>query len=74
MPKELNKWPDERLRRLARLWPDTSKSLEAVAQELGTSSEAVKRRAKYLGLHGRPMSGRQSWLAARRELLSLAAN
>jgi hypothetical protein len=73
MPKELNKWPDERLHRLALLWPDTSKSVQAIAKELATNGPAVKRRAKHLGLQGRPMSRDQPWLAARRELLRALA-
>jgi hypothetical protein len=62
-------WSDERLRRLAELWPDPTYSIVAIARELGTNREAVKRRAKYLDLQGRPMNGRERWLAARRELL-----
>ena len=69
MPNEPLEWPEERLRRLAKLWPDLTYSIVAIARELGTNQEAVRRRAKYLALQGRPTSRNERWLAARRELL-----
>jgi hypothetical protein len=55
MSRGLHTWPLERSRRLAQLWPDPTKSIPAIARELGVSREAVIRRADYLALHGRPM-------------------
>jgi hypothetical protein len=50
-------WPDERLRRLAELWPDPTWTIRAIAHELGVSHDAVCWRAKELGLQGRPRYG-----------------
>ncbi len=69
MPHKLLDWSDERLGRLTELWPDPTYSVHAIARELGTNYEAVKRRAKLLALEGRRTSGLSSWLAARQELL-----
>lgn len=55
MSRGLHTWPPERARRLAELWPDLTKSIPAIARELGVSREAVIRRADYFALHGRPM-------------------
>jgi hypothetical protein len=55
MSRGLHTWPPERARRLAKLWPDLTKSIPAIARELGVSREAVIRRADYLALHRRPM-------------------
>jgi hypothetical protein len=53
MSRGLHTWPPERSRRLAELWPDLTKSIPAIARELGVSREAVIRRADYLALNGR---------------------
>jgi hypothetical protein len=55
MSRGLHTWPPERARRLAELWPDLTKSIPAIARELGVSREAVIRRADYLALNGRPI-------------------
>jgi hypothetical protein len=55
MSRGLHTWPPERARRLTELWPDLTKSIPAIARELGVSREAVIRRADYFALHGRPM-------------------
>jgi hypothetical protein len=55
MSRGLHAWPLERSRRLAQLWPDLTKSIPAIARDLGVSREAVIRRADYLALHGRPV-------------------
>jgi hypothetical protein len=55
MSRGLHSWPPERARRLAELWPDRTKSIPAIAKELGVSREAVIRRADYLALQGRPV-------------------
>jgi hypothetical protein len=57
----LKEWPDGRLRRLAELWPDPTWTIQAMARELGVGDEAVLRRAKELGLRGRPGSVRDPW-------------
>lgn len=55
MARGLHRWPPERARRLVELWPDLTKSIPAIARELGVSKEAVIRRADYLALRGRPI-------------------
>jgi hypothetical protein len=52
-------WPDGRLRRLAELWPDPTRPIRAIARELGVS--IGDRRAKKLGLRGRPKSASDPW-------------
>jgi hypothetical protein len=69
MPYELREWPDERLRSLTELWRDPRYSVNAIARELGTNRAAVKRRAKFLALKGRPTNRLSPWFAARRDLL-----
>jgi len=53
MSRGLHTWPSARARRLAELWPDLTKSIPAIAHELGVSRAAVIRRADYLALRGR---------------------
>ena len=55
----LKEWPDGRLRRLAELWPDPTWTIRAIALELGVSIFVVHRRAKELGLQGRPSNRRR---------------
>jgi hypothetical protein len=55
------KWPDGRLRRLAELWPDPTWTIRAIALELGVSIFVVHRRAKELGLQGRPRTAGDPW-------------
>jgi hypothetical protein len=50
----LKEWPAGRLRRLAELWPDPTWTIQAMGRELGVDDDAVLRRAKELGLQGRP--------------------
>jgi hypothetical protein len=69
MPNTLLEWPDERLCRLTKLWADPGYSVTAIARELETNLPAVKRRAKFLALEGRPANRLSPWFAARRELL-----
>jgi hypothetical protein len=57
----LEEWPAERLRRLAELWPDPTWTMQAMARELGVGEPAVRRRAKELGLQGRPRSVGDPW-------------
>jgi hypothetical protein len=57
VPRSLQEWPEERLRRLAELWPDPTWTIHAMARELGVNDEAVLRRAKELRLQGRPRFG-----------------
>jgi hypothetical protein len=57
MTFKLEEWPEERLRRLAELWPDPTWTIHAMARELGVNDKAVLRRAKELGLQGRPKFG-----------------
>jgi hypothetical protein len=57
----LKEWPAERLRRLAELWPDPTWTIQAMARELGVDDDAVLRRAKELGLQGRPRSIGDPW-------------
>jgi hypothetical protein len=68
MRRTFHEWPEDRLRRLTELWADPSKSIIAIARELGTNWAAVRRRAKLLGLPGRPTT-HERWLAGRRALL-----
>ena len=68
MSRGLHTWPPERARRLTELWPDLTKSIPAIAHELGVSREAVIRRADYLALHGRP-TGHQLSIHDERELI-----
>jgi hypothetical protein len=57
----LKEWPAARLRRLAELWPDPTWTMKAMARELGVDVDAVRRRAKELGLQGRPLSVSDPW-------------
>ena len=68
MSRGLHTWPPARARRLAELWPDLTKSIPAIAHELGVSREAVIRRADYLALHGRS-TGRRFSIHDERELV-----
>jgi hypothetical protein len=61
MTFKLEEWPAGRLRRLAELWPDPTWTIHAMAQELGVSEHAVLRRAKELGLQGRPNTVGDPW-------------
>jgi hypothetical protein len=61
MTFKLEEWSDERLRRLAELWPDPTWSVRAVARELGVSITAAQRQAKQLGLQGRPRNTGEPW-------------
>jgi hypothetical protein len=54
MTFKLKEWPDGRLRRLAELWPDPTWAIQAMGRELSVDDDAVLRRAKELGLQGRP--------------------
>jgi hypothetical protein len=54
-------WPDERLRRLAELWPDPTWTIQAIALELGVHHGAVRWRAKALRLQGRPRRAGDPW-------------
>jgi hypothetical protein len=54
MPNQVLDWPGERLRRLAELWPDPTKTVCAIGRELGVGEEAVRRRAKDLGFKEDP--------------------
>jgi transposase-like protein len=65
----LREWPDERLRRVAELWPNPRYNVNAIARELGSNPVTVKRRAKFFALKGRQTYRLSPWLAARRELL-----
>jgi hypothetical protein len=56
-----NEWPDERLRRLAELWPDPTWTIEAIAHELGVHHGVVRWRAKALRLQGRPRRAGDPW-------------
>jgi hypothetical protein len=56
MHKGLRKWPAERIHRLVELWPDLTKTIPAIARELGVSRSTVILRAEYLALSGRPVS------------------
>ena len=53
-------WPAEQLRRLVELWPDPTKTVSAIARELGMNRPAVILRAAYLALPARPVSRRAS--------------
>jgi hypothetical protein len=57
----LEEWPAGRLRRLAELWPDPTWTIQAMARELGVDDDAVLRRAKELGLQGRPSTVGDPW-------------
>ena len=48
--KGLRKWPGERIYRLVELWADPTKSVAAIARELGVDCRTVIRRAEYLAL------------------------
>jgi hypothetical protein len=61
MTFRLEEWPDGRLRRLAELCPDPTWTIQAMARELGADDDAVLRRAKELGLHGRPSTAGDPW-------------
>jgi hypothetical protein len=61
MPLRPEVWLDRRVRRLAELWPDPTWTVRAIAHELGVGREAVRWRAKKLGLRGRPKSVSDPW-------------
>jgi hypothetical protein len=61
MPFKPEEWPEGRLRRLIELWPDSTWTVRAIALELGVSIFPVQRRAKKLGLRGRPKSVSDPW-------------
>jgi hypothetical protein len=61
MSRGFRKWPEDRIRRLVALWPDPTKTIRVIAREFGVSWVAVERRAKHLGLAGRPASRRDPW-------------
>jgi hypothetical protein len=61
MPFKLEEWSDEQLRRLAVLRPDPTCTIQAMARELGVSENAMRRRAKELGLRGRPRAADDPW-------------
>src|SRR6516225_6891634 len=51
--KGLRQWPGERIHRLVELWADSTKSVAAIARELGVDCRTVIRRAEYLALRRR---------------------
>jgi hypothetical protein len=53
MANRPQEWPEERLLRLAELWPDPTWTVRSIGRELGVHVDAVKRRAKKLGLGNR---------------------
>jgi transposase-like protein len=53
MSKGLRKWPTEQIYRLVELWADPTKSVAAIARELGVDCATVIRRAEYLALRPR---------------------
>jgi hypothetical protein len=61
MPFKLDEWSDQQLRRLIELWPDPTWTILAMARELGVGHESVTRRAKELGLQGRPRTAGDRW-------------
>jgi hypothetical protein len=61
MPFKPEEWPEGRLRRLIELWPDPTWTIRAIALELGVSIFVVQRRAKELGLRGRPRTAGDPW-------------
>ncbi len=65
----LRKWPTERIHRLVELWPDLTRTVTAIARELGVSRSAVILRAEYLALSGRP-TGRLAPTNDERELIA----
>jgi hypothetical protein len=69
MSKSPRHWPPDRIRRLVELWPDLSKTIPGMARELGVSRSAVKLRAEYLALSGRPI-GRRDPIHDERELIA----
>jgi hypothetical protein len=52
-------WSEERLRRLAELWPDPTWTTAAIARELGVGLDPMLLRAKKLGLEGRTVADSQ---------------
>jgi hypothetical protein len=54
LPPRGPEWPAEQLRRLVELWPDPTKTVSAIARELGKSRPAVILQAAYLALPARP--------------------
>ena len=56
MSKGLRKWPAEQMCRLVELWADPTKSITAIARELGVDCSTVVRRAQYLALRERIVS------------------
>jgi hypothetical protein len=61
MTSKLEEWPEGRQRRLIELWPDPTWTVRAIALELGVSIFVVQRRAKELGLQGRPRTAGEPW-------------
>jgi predicted DNA-binding ribbon-helix-helix protein len=57
-PRDMEKWPAERIRRLTELWLDPTKTVAAIAREFGVHRATVILRAAYLGLPGRPVRHR----------------
>jgi hypothetical protein len=53
MSRGLRKWPAEQMYRLVELWADPTKSITAIARELGVDCSTVIRRAEYLALRER---------------------
>jgi hypothetical protein len=51
--KGLRQWPGERIYRLVELWADPTKSVAAIARELGVDYRTAIRRAEYLALRRR---------------------
>lgn len=61
MSKGLHAWPEDRLRRLIELWADQMWTIEAIARDLGVDRHTAIRRAKALGLPGRPLRPCEPW-------------